>query len=110
MTGPTNDPFKGAGLAFRTFQVHFIIRVHKEFFKYVAAFKASEFKDGHYPSPSSSQKHPHLWDGRLRFYNLLLSGTSQDAQINGFPNRLNAVWSIFETITIEQNKVNWNSD
>jgi hypothetical protein len=47
MTGLTNDPFKGAGLAFRTFQVHSIIGTHKEFLKYVAAFKTSEFKDGH---------------------------------------------------------------
>jgi len=57
VTGLANDPFKGAGLAFRTFQVHSIIGTHKEFFKYVAAFKTSEFKDGHFPSPSFSHKH-----------------------------------------------------
>ncbi len=105
MSGLTNDPFKGVGLAFRTFQVHFIIGTHKEFFKYVSAFKTSEFKDGHYPSPSFSHKHSHLRVADQHSRTLFLPGSGQDAQINGFPHRLDAVWSMSQTITIEEDKV-----
>jgi hypothetical protein len=47
MAGPADNPFKGCGFAFRACYVHFFIGAHKELFKKVAAFKASEFKDRH---------------------------------------------------------------
>ena len=47
MTGLADDPLKGHGAAFGTFDVCSFIRAKKDLFKEVAALKASKFKNGH---------------------------------------------------------------
>ena len=47
MTGLADDPLKGHGAAFGTFDVGSFIRAKKDLFKKVAALKASKFKNGH---------------------------------------------------------------
>ena len=47
VTGLADDPFKGNRVAFGTFDVGSFIRAKKDFFKKVAALKASKFKNGH---------------------------------------------------------------
>jgi len=47
VTGPTDDPLKGHGAAFGTFDVSTFIRAKKDLFKEVGALKASKFKNGH---------------------------------------------------------------
>jgi hypothetical protein len=47
VTGSTDHPFKGRGVAFRTIYIHLFAGIDKEFFKDIAALKASKFKNWH---------------------------------------------------------------
>jgi hypothetical protein len=60
VTGLADDPLKGHGAAFGTFDVCFFIRAKKDLFKEVAALKASKFKNGHdsLPDLCSYRKKP----------------------------------------------------
>jgi hypothetical protein len=47
MAGPADHPLKCVAVAFRTFDLGFLIRTDKKLLEKVPAFKTSEFKYGH---------------------------------------------------------------
>jgi hypothetical protein len=54
MAASADDAFKGIRLAFRTSDVYFFIRIHKEHFKDMTTFNAPEFKNRHCFAPGLS--------------------------------------------------------